>query len=177
MALRLSPLRAFYRRHWLSPSDPKLYSRFQIDGALSQNELGRRGERRMKITNFPRSDRKKKSLTFFFSSSYFSYHSVLLCLMGCRFISREIKEKALELSLRGVADATIRDCLGISQCTLRRLRQKYRQTGEVVQVPLCPGRPRLLDGLDVRVCLFSFNICFSANEVSSLRAAYSASRT
>ncbi|KAH9061331.1 hypothetical protein EDB87DRAFT_1560502 [Lactarius vividus] len=71
--------------------------------------------------------------------------------MGRQFISQEIKEKAVELSLRGVADATIRECLGISQCTLRRLRQKFRQTGEVVQVPVCSGRPRLLDGLDVQV--------------------------
>ncbi|KAH8977575.1 Homeodomain-like protein [Lactarius hatsudake] len=68
--------------------------------------------------------------------------------MGRRFISQEIKEKAVQLSLRGVADATIRECLGISQCTLRRLRQKFRQTGEVVQFPVCSGRPRLLDGLD-----------------------------
>ncbi|KAH9047249.1 hypothetical protein EDB84DRAFT_1247102, partial [Lactarius hengduanensis] len=29
-----------------------------------------------------------------------------------------------------------------------RLRQKFRQTGEVVQVPVCSGRPRLLDGLN-----------------------------
>ncbi|KAH9054642.1 hypothetical protein EDB87DRAFT_1544541, partial [Lactarius vividus] len=50
--------------------------------------------------------------------------------------------------LRGVADATIRDSLGISQYTLRRLRQKYRQTGVVVQVLVCSDLPCLLDGLD-----------------------------
>ncbi|KAH9050785.1 hypothetical protein EDB87DRAFT_1572775, partial [Lactarius vividus] len=60
-----------------------------------------------------------------------------------------------ELSLRGVADATIRDSLGISQYTLRRLRQKYRQTGVVVQVLVCSDLPCLLDGLDVWVGLSS----------------------
>jgi hypothetical protein len=51
-----------------------------------------------------------------------------------RFISREIKEKALELSLSGVSDETIQDLLGIRKRTLRLLRQMYHQTGKVVRV-------------------------------------------
>jgi transposase len=82
--------------------------------------------------------------------------------MTRRAISRELKEKALRLSFRGLSDATIQDYLGISKCTMRRLRQLYRQTGEVVRVPLLSGRPRLLDGLDVQVCLFLSHCLFQS---------------
>ncbi|KAF8325604.1 hypothetical protein F5887DRAFT_829027, partial [Amanita rubescens] len=32
--------------------------------------------------------------------------------------------------------------------SLKRLRKTYRETGELVQVRVCDGRPRLLDSLD-----------------------------
>ena len=102
--------------------------------------------------------------------------------MPRRFISRELKEKALELSLRGVSDTIIEEYLGIKKCTLRRIRQKFCQTGEVVQVPACSGRSRLLDGLDVQVRLLSFLVAsfvtnVLANVFSLLRGVCNASQT
>ncbi len=71
--------------------------------------------------------------------------------MPRRFISRESKEKALELSLRGVTDGEILEYLGITKSTMKRVRRNYRRTGDVVQVPTCPGRPRILTGLNAQV--------------------------
>jgi transposase len=78
--------------------------------------------------------------------------------MGRRHISREIKEAALSMTRRGLPDADIEEHLGISARTMRRLRETFRITGNVVRIPVCPGRPRLLDGLDARVSLFAFSI-------------------
>ena len=72
--------------------------------------------------------------------------------MAPRYISREIKEAALKMSQEGVSDNLIKQYLGISERAMRRLRATHRETGEVVRVPVCPGRPRALDGLDARVC-------------------------
>ncbi|KAH9011360.1 hypothetical protein EDB84DRAFT_1648685, partial [Lactarius hengduanensis] len=67
-----------------------------------------------------------------------------------RHFSREIKEVALHMSHQGMSDADIEEYLGISERSMRRLRATYLATGEVVRIPVCPGRPRLLDSLDSR---------------------------
>ena len=78
--------------------------------------------------------------------------------MGNRqHISREIKEAALKMFQQGLTNQQIEQFLGISERAMRRLRATFHATGEVVRIPPCPGRPRLLDGLDARVCLFLFN--------------------
>jgi transposase len=75
---------------------------------------------------------------------------------GKHKISREIKEAALNMSRQGVSDDQIKEYLGISRQSMRRLRVTYRETGEVVRIPACPGRPHILDGLDARVGPFLF---------------------
>ena len=72
--------------------------------------------------------------------------------MGNRHhISREIKEAALKMTQEGLSDPQVEQFLGISGRAMRRLRQTYQETGEAVQIPACPGRSRILDGLDARV--------------------------
>ncbi|KAG1882070.1 hypothetical protein F4604DRAFT_1577577 [Suillus subluteus] len=65
-----------------------------------------------------------------------------------RYISKERKQVALQMSLLNVKDPTIRRYTGISERSLRYLRKAYRETGEVVRTPVCAGRPRILDSLD-----------------------------
>ncbi|KAI0738959.1 hypothetical protein C8Q80DRAFT_1112748 [Daedaleopsis nitida] len=68
-----------------------------------------------------------------------------------RHISRELKELALRLSLHHrMSDKAIKSITGISIRTIKRLRQTYRQTGDLVRIPVSNGRPRALDGLDAR---------------------------
>ncbi|KAI0751724.1 hypothetical protein C8Q80DRAFT_1097873 [Daedaleopsis nitida] len=68
-----------------------------------------------------------------------------------RHISKELKELALGLSLHHrMPDKAIKSITGISMQTLKRLRQTYRQTGDVVRIPVIAGRPRALNGLDAR---------------------------
>ena len=66
---------------------------------------------------------------------------------------------ALRMSQKNVSDKKIRRYTGISEGSLRYLQKTYRETGEVVRVPVCPGRPRTLDSLDANVscilCLYS----------------------
>jgi hypothetical protein len=71
--------------------------------------------------------------------------------MVARRISRDIKEAALNMYQQGLSDELIRQYLGISERAMRRLRATHRATGDVVRIPVCPGRPRTLDGLDARV--------------------------
>ena len=52
-----------------------------------------------------------------------------------------------------VDDNGIRRFTGISERSMRRLRKTYNETGEVVQTPVCPGRPRIPDSLDADVSL------------------------
>jgi transposase len=56
-----------------------------------------------------------------------------------RFLSRELKEKALDLSLQGVSDGEILEYLGISSGTMARVRKNYQETGDVVRIPTCSG--------------------------------------
>jgi len=59
--------------------------------------------------------------------------------MARQFISYELKEKALELSLQGVTDREILEYLGIGKSTMKRVRRNYRRMGDVVHVPICAG--------------------------------------
>ncbi|KAI0685877.1 hypothetical protein C8T65DRAFT_556021, partial [Cerioporus squamosus] len=66
-----------------------------------------------------------------------------------RHISTEVKAIALCMSLEcNLPDKKVKKYTGISICSLKRLRATFRQTGELVRIPVCPGRPRLLDALD-----------------------------
>ncbi len=81
--------------------------------------------------------------------------------MARQFISYELKEKALELSLQGVTDREILEYLGIGKSTMKHVRRNYRRTGDVVRVPICAGRPRLLDAVDTWVSdVQSFQLLF-----------------
>jgi hypothetical protein len=76
--------------------------------------------------------------------------------MRCH-IPKATKEVALRLSHRfGLSDPDIRQYTGISERATRRIRKLYNEIGEVVQVPICPGRPRLLDSLHANVSLTIF---------------------
>ena len=68
-----------------------------------------------------------------------------------RHISREIKEAALKMSQQGLSDELIKQYLGVGGRTMRRLRATHHAIGDVVRIPMYPGRPRILDGLDARV--------------------------
>lgn len=82
---------------------------------------------------------------------------LIISLTMRRHIPKEYKEIAIHMSLNeDVSDKDIRCYVGISQRAMRRLRQTYRETGEVVRTPLDAGRPRLMDSLDVAVSHPSF---------------------
>jgi hypothetical protein len=66
-------------------------------------------------------------------------------------IPKEYKEIALRMTQRNVSDRTIRRYTGISGRSMRYLRKTYRETGEVVRTPVCPGRPHTLDSLEANV--------------------------
>ncbi|KIL67439.1 hypothetical protein M378DRAFT_42894, partial [Amanita muscaria Koide BX008] len=66
-----------------------------------------------------------------------------------RHIPKEYKEIVIHMSLNeGVSDRFICRYTGISQRAMKRLRKTYRETGEVVRMPLDAGRPRIIDSLD-----------------------------
>ena len=97
--------------------------------------------------------------------------------MPRRFISQELKEFALASSLRGASNASIEEFYRIKESTMRRLRQTYCQTGDVVRAPVFSGRPCLMDGLNTNVCHFALIFCLMANGSSFSRAAYCGSQT
>ncbi|KAG2363955.1 hypothetical protein BDR07DRAFT_1402898 [Suillus spraguei] len=45
--------------------------------------------------------------------------------------------------MRNVKDPTIRRYTGTSERSLRYFRKTYRETGEVIRIPVCAGRPRI----------------------------------
>jgi hypothetical protein len=51
----------------------------------------------------------------------------------------------------GVSDAKIAEYTGIRPRTMRGLRKRLRETGEVVMKPVINGRSRLLNSLDATV--------------------------
>ena len=89
----------------------------------------------------------------FFRTIRKSYHTSIT--MG-HHIPRERKEVALQMSVLGLQDRTIRRYTGVSERSMRYLRKTFRETGEVVRVPLCTGRPRILDSLDTTVNSYPF---------------------
>ena len=69
-----------------------------------------------------------------------------------RHISKEAKEMALRMALDcGLSKIEIAEYTGIRPRTMRRLLQRYRETGEVVRKPVVSGRPRLMNALDATV--------------------------
>lgn len=77
-----------------------------------------------------------------------------------RHISRELKELTLKMREHpGMTTSKIQELTGVSSRTQYRLAALMRETGEVVQTPVAPGRPRTLDSLDVAVStLFTKNL-------------------
>ncbi|KAH8980709.1 hypothetical protein EDB86DRAFT_3087701 [Lactarius hatsudake] len=65
-----------------------------------------------------------------------------------RYISDELKEMALSMSLQGLTDPEIRDFTGISERSLKRLRSTYRDTGGFSRES--PGRPRVLTAIEAK---------------------------
>ena len=57
-----------------------------------------------------------------------------------RYISKELKEMALSMSLQGIHDSEIHEYTGISVRSIKRLRSTFRQIGEVSRKPVVPGR-------------------------------------
>ena len=69
-----------------------------------------------------------------------------------RHIIKERKEIALHMSLEeNVCDRHIRRLTGISERLMQRISKNNRDIGEVVRIPVCQGRPRLLDSLEMNV--------------------------
>jgi hypothetical protein len=69
-----------------------------------------------------------------------------------RHITKERKEIALHMSLEeNVCDKDICRLTGISERSMQRIRKNYHDIGEVVRIPVCDGRPRLLDSLETNV--------------------------
>jgi hypothetical protein len=68
-----------------------------------------------------------------------------------RYISDDIKEMALSMSLQGISDSEIRELTGVSERSLKRLRSVHRQTGAVSSRPIDVGWPRILSAMAVQV--------------------------
>jgi hypothetical protein len=67
-------------------------------------------------------------------------------------IHKEQKEITLHMSLNeGVTDRDICRFTGISQRAMKWIRKTYCETGEVVNIPVTDGCPRLLDSLDANI--------------------------
>jgi transposase len=67
-----------------------------------------------------------------------------------RHIDRNVKLLVLQMRERTSAEK-IRELTGISDRSVRRWVALNRATGNVVRVPVIPGRPRLLSGLEAAV--------------------------
>ena len=79
--------------------------------------------------------------------------------MTRRHIHKAIKEQLVVMS-EHLESSNIARVTGISHRTVNRVIKLKRETGSVVRNPLVigPGRPRLLNGLDIAVSLlFSLN--------------------
>ena len=69
-----------------------------------------------------------------------------------KHITKEHKEIALHMSLEeNVCDKQIRCLTGISERSMQRIQKNNCEIGEVVRIPVCEGRPRLLDSLEMNV--------------------------
>ena len=71
-----------------------------------------------------------------------------------RRYSDDLKELALSMSLQGLRDSEIHQFTGISIRLLKRFRSTLHQTGGMsAPPPIDNGRPRLLDAIQLKVCL------------------------
>ena len=71
--------------------------------------------------------------------------------MRCH-IPKAMKDMALHMmNDEALTDKLIHCYTGISMCSLKRLRQTYRETGDSVRTPVCNGRPHILDSLETAV--------------------------
>jgi len=62
-----------------------------------------------------------------------------------RHIYKAEKEIALRMSLQsGVSDAKIAEYTGVRPRTMRGLRKRFQETGEVVRKPVVSGRPCII---------------------------------
>ena len=69
-----------------------------------------------------------------------------------RYITKERKEIGLHMSLEeDICDKDIRRLMGISELSMQRIWKNNREIGEVVRIPVCQGRPHLLDSLETNV--------------------------
>jgi hypothetical protein len=66
-----------------------------------------------------------------------------------RHISGEVKKLALSMYFQGLNDREVRGLTGISERSLKRLRNTFRNTGGVLRVS--PGRFRMLTAMEVKV--------------------------
>lgn len=79
-----------------------------------------------------------------------------------RAISKAEKEITLRMSLQsGLNDTQIAEYTGIRPRTMRGLRKRFRETGEIVKKPVVSGRPRLLNSLDAMVGALNTCLCMS----------------
>jgi transposase len=67
-----------------------------------------------------------------------------------RHISDELKEVALSMSAQGLSGSDICKSIGISERTLRRLRNTYKHTGEVSRKQVVSGRFRMLTSMEAK---------------------------
>lgn len=73
-----------------------------------------------------------------------------------RHISRKLKELILKMRKHpGMSTSKIQELTGVSSRTQYRVAALMQNTGEVVQTPVAPGRPRILNSLDVAVSILS----------------------
>ena len=66
-----------------------------------------------------------------------------------RHIPVELKKTALSMYFHGLCDRDVRKFTGISERSLKRLRNTFRNTGAVVRAS--PGRFRMLTAMEVKV--------------------------
>ena len=70
-------------------------------------------------------------------------------MVGC-YISDELKEMALSMSLQGLQDSEVHEYTGISMRSIKRLRSTYRKIGQVSRKPVIPGRQRNLTSMQTQ---------------------------
>ena len=68
-----------------------------------------------------------------------------------RHISDDIKELALSMSLQGISDSEIRELMGVSERSLKRLRSTHRKTGVISSRSIDASWPCMLSAMAVQV--------------------------
>jgi transposase len=74
-----------------------------------------------------------------------------------RHISSDVKEVALSMCLQGLSDSAIRQYTGIGRRSMTRFRTAYHNNALPSLLPLEFGRPRMLNAIQVKVCLLFFH--------------------